>query len=73
MNKKELWLNIKNYHFIDLVPPSLWQNISEKFGGDDASTKAFATKIARKLNWKYRFATEGHLGVQKVYLPGYCQ
>ncbi len=69
MTKKELWLTIKNYHFTDLVPPNLWQNISEKFGGDDASTKAFATKIARKLHWKYRFARKAIWEYKKfIYL-----
>jgi hypothetical protein len=69
MTKKELWLNIKYYHFNNLVPPNLWQNISEKFGGDDASTKAFATKIARKLQWKYRFARKAIWEYKKfIYL-----
>jgi hypothetical protein len=48
MTKKELWLRIKGYHFEHIVPPNLWEKINEKFGGTDASTKAFADKIARK-------------------------
>jgi hypothetical protein len=69
MTKKELWLNIKNYHFNNLVPPILWQNISQVFDGEDASTKAFATKISRKLKWKYRFARRAIWEYKKfVYL-----
>jgi hypothetical protein len=53
MTKKELWLQIKNYHFNNIVPPSLWNIVVEKFGGVDASTKAFANKIAEKHGWSY--------------------
>lgn len=56
MNKKELWLRIKAYHFDHLVPVELWDRISELFGGDDASEKAFAYKLARKLGWNKRYA-----------------
>ena len=69
MTKKELWLNIKNYHFNNLVPSNVWHNISGMFDGEDASTKAFATKIARKLTWKYRFARKAIWEYKKfVYL-----
>jgi len=56
MNKKELWLRLHNYHFNELVPPNLWDKVTAKFGGADASTKAFANKLAVKLGWKTRFA-----------------
>ena len=56
MNKKDLWLRLKAYHFDHLVPSHLWHRVAETFGGEDASTKAFAGKIARKLEWKHRFA-----------------
>ena len=56
MDKKDLWLRLKAYYFNHLVPPHLWVKITAAFGGEDASTKAFADKIARKLQWKHRFA-----------------
>jgi hypothetical protein len=54
--KKELWLRLKGYHFDNLVPPHLSDRVSSMFGGVDASTHAFATKLARKLGWRNRFA-----------------
>jgi hypothetical protein len=56
MDKKQLWLNIKAYHFNNLVSPNLWVQIKEKFGGADASTRAFADKIARKTGWTSKFS-----------------
>lgn len=56
MNKKELWLSIKNYHFDHLASANIWGKISEVFGGVNANTKAFAAKIARKHGWKNKFA-----------------
>lgn len=56
MHKKERWLRIKNYHFENLVASNIWHKISELFDGHDASTKAFASKIARKHKWHNRFA-----------------
>ena len=56
MNKKELWLNIANYHFDHLAPTHLWDEIAAKFGGQNPFTKAFADKLSRKLNWRKRFA-----------------
>jgi hypothetical protein len=55
MNKKDLWLRLKAYHFNHLVPPHLWIKVRAAFGGEEASTKAFADKIARKLDWKHLF------------------
>lgn len=54
--KKDLWLEIKHYHFDDLVPPHLMDHVSAMFSGTDASTQAFASKLSRKLNWPPTFA-----------------
>jgi hypothetical protein len=54
--KKELWLRLRNYHFDDIVPPQLVDRVSAMFGGTDASTRAFASKLSRKLGWKPPFA-----------------
>ena len=69
MNKKELWLKLKNYHFNHIVPPNLWEKINETFGGTDASTKAFADKISRKHDWTTSFAIKAVIEYKKfVYL-----
>jgi hypothetical protein len=69
MNKKDLWLRLKAYHFNHLVPPHLWIKVTAAFGGEDASTKAFADKIARKLEWKHRFALKAIREYKKfIYL-----
>ncbi len=54
--KRELWLRLRQYHFADIVPTDLWNHVTAAFGGVDASTRAFASKIARKHNWTTRFA-----------------
>jgi len=54
--KKDLWLRLRAYHFADIVPTNLWNHVTEAFGDVDASTKAFANKIARKHGWNTRFA-----------------
>jgi hypothetical protein len=69
MNKKELWLNIANYHFDNLVPTHLWDEIVAKFGGQSPFTKAFADKLSRKLNWNKNFALQAIWEYKKfVYL-----
>jgi hypothetical protein len=69
MNKKELWLRLRYYHFDHLVTANLLEFIQEKFGGTDASTKAFAHKLARKLGWSNAFATRAVEEYKKfVYL-----
>jgi hypothetical protein len=69
MNKKDLWIQLHNYHFNHLVPPTLLHKITEKFGGPDASTKAFADKISRKHNWKKQFSLKAiHEYKKFVYL-----
>ena len=54
--KKALWVKLRNYHFDDIVPPQLTDRVSALFGGTDPSTKAFASKLSRKLGWSPRFA-----------------
>ncbi len=56
MTKKQLWLNLHHYHFDDLVPPNLWDQLTARFGKIDASTKAFANKLALKKGWNNAFA-----------------
>lgn len=69
MNKKELWLNLRAYHFDHLAPTNLWQHISSAFGGPDAFSKAFAAKIARKHGWSNTFALKAISEYKKfVYL-----
>ena len=69
MNKKELWLRIKNYHFNHIVPANLWEKINESFGGTDSSTKAFADKISRKHGWTKAFALKAVTEYKKfIYL-----
>ena len=69
MNKKELWLNLANYHFDHLVPTHLWDEIAAKFGGQNPFTKAFADKLCRKLNWDKNFALKAIWEYKKfVYL-----
>ena len=69
MDKKALWLRLKAYEFDHLVPPSLWQQVVDAFGGTDAATKAFADKLARKLAWSRPFALRAVAEYRKfVYL-----
>jgi hypothetical protein len=69
LNKRELWTKLNDYHFNHLVPPTIWHQITEKFGGTNASTEAFADKIARKHNWKHNFALTAIYEYKKfVYL-----
>jgi hypothetical protein len=55
MHKKELWTRIKNYHFENLVSPSIWDSISTALGKGDASTKAFVNKIMKKHKLPHAF------------------
>ncbi len=70
MNKKELWLRLKNYHFNNLVSPNLLEKITQAFGGTDASTKAFADKIARKHGGSKAFALKAVLEYKKFVFLG---
>jgi hypothetical protein len=55
-SKKALWESLRDYQFENLVPPHLTDRVAELFGGADASTKAFASKLSRKLGWTTGFA-----------------
>ena len=69
MNKKELWLKLRAYHFDHLVPTNLWQHISSAFGGPNAFSKAFAAKISGKHGWSKTFALKAISEYKKfVYL-----
>lgn len=69
MNKRELWLRLKNYHFDHMVPAGLWEQLQARFGARDTSTKAFAHKLARKLGWSNAFALKAVQEYKKfVYL-----
>ncbi len=56
MMKKQLWLRLRQYHFDDVVPSHLRDHVRAMFGGSDASTEAFASKLARKLGWTRVFS-----------------
>ncbi|MCE9600881.1 MAG: hypothetical protein K8S21_01535 [Gemmatimonadetes bacterium] len=67
--KKELWLRLQRYHFDHLVPAQLTDHVRAAFGGADASTMAFASKVARKLGWTRPFALRAiHEYKKFVYL-----
>jgi len=70
MNKKELWLNIANYHFDHLVPTHLWDEIVAKFGGQSPFIKAFADKLSRKLNWEKKFTLKAIWEYKKFVYMG---
>jgi len=54
--KRDLWIRLESYTFDHLVPTHLWDHVRSVFGGTDASTRAFADKLSRKLGWDIRFA-----------------
>lgn len=67
--KKELWLRLQRYHFDHLVPAQLTDHVRAAFGGGDASTQAFASKVVRKLGWTRPFALRAiHEYKKFVYL-----
>ncbi len=69
MNKKELWLKLRAYHFDHLIPTHLWDHISAQFGGSNPFTKIFAAKIAKKHNWDIDFAMRAIIEYKKfIYL-----
>ena len=55
-SKRDLWLRIHRYHFDDLVPAHLMDHVVAAFSGSDPSSKAFASKLGRKLGWSPAFA-----------------
>jgi hypothetical protein len=67
--KRELWLRLRHYRFDDLVPAHLADRVSSMFGEADASTHAFAGKLARKQGWTRPFALRAITEYKKfVYL-----
>lgn len=70
MDKKQLWLNLKAYQFSNLVPAHLWDQLIERFGGQGASGKAFASKIALKLGWENKFAVRAISEYKKFVFLG---
>ncbi len=69
MNKKQLWLRLKDYHFEHLVPVGLWDSIQAKFGKTDPSSYAFAHKLSRQHSWTKPFALKAISEYKKfVYL-----
>lgn len=70
MNKKELWLNIANYNFDNLVPTHLWDEIAAKFGGQSPFIKAFADKLSRKFHWNKNFALKAIWEYKKFVYMG---
>lgn len=67
--KSELWLRLKRYHFDHVVPAHLADRVRASFGGADASTQAFASKVARKLGWTHAFTLQAiHEYKKFVYL-----
>jgi hypothetical protein len=70
MNKKELWLNLANYHFDHLVPTNLWDEIKAKFSGENPFTSAFTDKLCRKFGWKKHFALKALWEYKKFVFLG---
>jgi hypothetical protein len=68
--KKQLWLSLHAYHFDHLVPPQLIDYVTQSFGGADAFTKAFASKLSRKLEWKRAFALRAIAEYKKFVFLG---
>ena len=56
--KRDLWIRLKHYHFDHLVPAHLTERVAAAFGGPDASTRAFASTLSRKLDWPAGFALQ---------------
>jgi len=54
--RKALWLRLRAYQFEHLVDAALADRIAAAFGSHHASTRAFASKLRRKLGWDMRFA-----------------
>lgn len=54
--KKELWVRLRQYRFANLVPPTLVERVRSAFGNEDAFTRAFAAKVAKKHGWTEEFA-----------------
>jgi hypothetical protein len=69
LDKKALWIRLKEYHFDHIVPPSLWEKLLALYEGIDSATVAFADKIASKHKWNRSFALHAISEYKKfVYL-----
>lgn len=67
--KRELWLRLKAYQFEGVVPPQLWDHVVAAFGQSNASSHAFASKLARKIGWSQKFARRAIAEYKKfIYL-----
>ncbi len=67
--KRALWECIHSYDFSDLVPANLRERVAGLFGGTNATTHAFANKIATKLGWQLDYALRAVVEYKKfVYL-----
>ena len=62
MNKKELWLRIKNYHFNHIVPANLW----EKF----MKVMVVPTLLQNHLQIKFLEKSDGGSGCSSYYGGG---
>jgi len=54
--RKARWLRLRAYPFDHLVDAALADRIAAAFDSHHASTRAFASKLTRKLGWDTRFA-----------------
>lgn len=70
MQKKLVWKRIRSYHFDNLVPAHLTERVVALFGGTDASTHAFAAKLALKLRWTTGFALRAIAEYRKFVFLG---
>jgi len=68
-SKRQLWNSLVGYKFENLAPTHLVHRVAERFGGTDASTRAFASKLCRKFGWTEDFALRAISEYKKfVYL-----
>lgn len=52
LNKRELWVQLNNYHFNHLASPNLWNQLFEKFGGKMLQPKHLLIKFAGNIPGK---------------------
>jgi hypothetical protein len=71
-DKRTLWMRLRDYHFDDLVPPHLTDRVRAAFGGADPSTRAFAAKLARKLDLDPEFALRAIEDTRSSCFSGWC-
>ena len=51
LGKAALWLRLKRYHFEHLVPSHLRDPVMACFGGQDAATPSFASRLVTEAGW----------------------